>query len=248
MQQNNTEPADPGENILAVQLSPNGISFSVLGRAEGGKRQEIESGSFSFEGDLAPNLSRIVNDNAAMRGEFDRVAILWNTDRVGLVPASFYSETYIEDMADVSIVKHTHSLTVVVSPEINGTVAVMNVDRDIFHYLNDTYGNKLEFYHPLQLIIARPAKPGVDIILDERVFHVAVYVDGLQFADSFIYSSAADILYRLGEIDKIYLLKQHPMRLSGRNAKSAGEILAGYYEKLTVDENLLTAHSIINLL
>lgn len=248
MQQNNINPADSGENILALQLSPNGISFSILCGSQENKRRETEFGDFSFEGDLATNLSRIVSDNAAMRAELDRVAILWNTERVGLVPARFYSETYIEETSDVSIVKHTDSLTVVVSPEVSGTVAVMNLDRDIFLYLNDTYGNKLEFYHPLLISVASAPKAGVDIVLDERIFYVAIFADSLQFADSFTYSSPADILYRLGETDKIYPLKQRLIRLSGRNAKSTGEILAGYYENLTVDENILTAHSLITLL
>jgi len=191
--------------------------------------------------DLLPQFKMALETSGMMRGGedgkisggIDKVAILYDTEKVNLVPEEFYSGTYAEDNCALNNMRPSEKSVVVASPAVKGIVAVMNIPADVFSCLQGIWESRVEFASPLQAIAVKREVKSVNIIMGADAFYLAVYGYKLLFADAFGYGSAADVAFVVNELDKVYPLKGYTINISGKDAKAVRKTLRKYYRKVS---------------
>ena len=231
--------------ILSIQLSLNGLSFSIF---NGKFWSENKCCIFESNADILSEVKTIISDNNLLDDELVRIVLVVDTDKVELVPTQLYSDTYLDDMSNVIGVKYTDDLTVVVSSSVNGVLALMNFPRHLYDYFCNIYGDKIAFYHPLLLnLIANNNRSVVSVCFGDSSFHVTVKRDNkLLFADSFKYNSIADVIYVLNKLEKLFYIKNLPVLLSGKTSVDNRKILSAYYKKVILSSSNVLS-DLINL-
>ncbi len=141
-----------------------------------------------------------------------RATVLYDTDRVCLIPAEYYREEDAERYMTLSgIPGEAERRTVATAPR-DGKIALISIARTVYDCLHSAYGDRLAYTHPLLESAVRHArKPLLAAALTRSFVHLSAYDEGLLFAETLPRHSDADLLLLPRRPDKIYM----PERISG---------------------------------
>ena len=162
------------------------------------------SGGHSFS---AAELDQIV------KSESGSVVVEVVTHKTTLVPATvFQTEAAVQYLKMVGLAPALDEV-VVYSPEVDGVVAVMALNKECFAHLSLLLGDAVAFVSPL-LLGHRP-KDGALVDLLGDVLYVRIFNGGMLFGEAVEVSSDADMLFAVESIDKVYHIYNMRVRARG---------------------------------
>ena len=127
----------------------------------------------------------------------------------------------------------TEDKSIVVSPAVNGMVALMLFPKSIVETLVGRFG-RCEFRSPLQEIAGD--KNAIRLFSTARCTYMTLSDDSLRFADVIADRSTDTVLYLLQTLNKEFGTSRMRIKVGGEDARRLARELSVYYKKVEVCE------------
>lgn len=163
----------------------------------------------------------------------DEAVVLLDTEETLLVPADIYEEGMQTGYVLRSGMDLTEDKSIVVSPAVNGMVALMLFPKSIVETLVGRFG-RCEFRSPLQEIAGE--KNATRLFSTARCTYMTFSDDSLRFADVIADRSTDTVLYLLQTLNKEYGTSRMRIKVGGEDARRLAGELSVYYKKVEVCE------------
>lgn len=211
---------------LLIQFSDERLAFCPV---SGGKIGALKSCPLPHDEELADALRSLLRQKA-LQCPKDETTVLYDTDRVCLIPAEYYREEDAGRYMTLSgIPDEAERRTVATAPR-DGKIALISVARTVHDCLRSVYGDRLVYTHPLLENAVRHArKPLLAAALTRSFVHLSAHDGGLLFAETLPRHSDADLLYYLGTLTKIYAGTNFRIEISGTDAPEMRRAAARYF-------------------
>lgn len=213
---------------LLIQFSAERFAFC---RVSGGKTGALESRPLPH-GEGLPDALRSLLQCEALQCPEGGATVLYDTDRVCLIPSEYYRENDSERYMTLSgIPPEADRRTVATAPR-DGKIALIGVENAIHDCLLSAYGDRTVYAHPLLEAAARQSpQPLLTAALTRRFVHLSAYDGGLLFAETLPLNSDADLLYYLAALKKIYAGTRFRIEISGTGAAQMRRVAARYFRR-----------------
>ena len=221
------ETTDAPDRLL-IQFSDGRFAFCPV---SGGKIGTLASCPLPHGEEQADALRSLLRQKALQCPE-GGATVLYDNDRVCLIPAEYYREEDAERYMTLSgIPGEAERRTVATAPR-DGKIALISIARTVYDCLHSAYGDRLAYTHPLLESAVRHArKPLLAAALTRSFVHLSAYDGGLLFAETLPRHSDADLLYYLGALTKIYAGTNFRIEISGTDAPQLRRAAARYFRR-----------------
>ncbi len=203
--QQNSNIKDSTLLILSIQVSLNGLSFSILDR---NNEAILFLERLNFEKKLTPEavleqLKGAFQNHAQLQQDFDRVKLIHENELATVVPQSLFSEDHLADYLKFNsrILKTDYIAFDALENQNMVTVYVPYVN--INNYVYEQFG-EFDYLHYSSILISYVLKntttdnQQVIVHISETNFEILISNKGqLQFYNTFTYSTKEDFIYYL---------------------------------------------------
>lgn len=158
-----------------------------------------------------------------------------DTPRAVLVPDELYTpESGLKYLAANNIVVGADECDVVTRSSKGDIVAVVVWDRAQIDYLNSRFGPRAKFSTPL---LRRTWHSGrmMSLLLTPSNVYVNVFDGRMRYAEAFPARSAADVVYYMEMLDRVYPLREWPVSVSGENARDTVRAVRKYFGRVRIE-------------
>ena len=165
------ETTDAPDRLL-IQFSDGRFAFCPV---SGGKIGTLASCPLPHGEEQADALRSLLRQKALQCPE-GGATVLYDTDRVCLIPAEYYREEDAERYMTLSgIPGEAERRTVATAPR-DGKIALISIARTVYDCLHSAYGDRLAYTHPLLESAVRHArKPLLAAALTRSFVHLSAY-------------------------------------------------------------------------